>query len=44
MRGVNLWGFRHGLWRDSEGAYLINYDGSERPALTWLRSYVASKP
>ncbi|WP_338338319.1 endo-1,4-beta-xylanase [Xanthomonas citri pv. bilvae] len=44
VRGVNLWGFRHGLWRENEGAYLINYDGSERPALTWLRSYVASKP
>ncbi|OLH31462.1 endo-1,4-beta-xylanase [Xanthomonas oryzae] len=44
VRGVNLWGFRHGMWRDNEGAYLINYDGSERPALTWLRSYVASRP
>lgn len=44
VRGVNLWGFRHGLWRDDEGAYLINWNGSERPALTWLRSYVASRP
>ncbi len=44
VKGVTLWGFRPGLWRDQQGAYLINKDGSERPALTWLRSYVASKP
>jgi len=44
VRGVTLWGFRRGLWRDKEGAYLIRDDGSERPALAWLRGYVASKP
>jgi hypothetical protein len=27
-----------------EGADLIRDDGSERPALAWLRGYVASKP
>ena len=44
VRGVTLWGFRRGLWRDNEGAYLIRADGSERPALRWLRGYVSSKP
>ncbi|WP_454828057.1 endo-1,4-beta-xylanase [Pseudoxanthomonas wuyuanensis] len=40
VRGITLWGFRPGLWREEEGAYLIREDGSERPALTWLRGYV----
>ncbi|MCE4516895.1 endo-1,4-beta-xylanase [Xanthomonas hortorum] len=42
VRGITLWGFRPGQWRDKEAAYLIRADGSERPALTWLRSYVAA--
>ena len=42
VRGITLWGFRRGLWRDKEGAYLIRKDGSERPALEWLRGYVRS--
>ncbi|AVS82168.1 1,4-beta-xylanase [Paracidovorax avenae] len=44
VRGVTLWGFRPGLWRDAEGAYLVRENGMERPALTWLRNYVASRP
>ncbi|PPU74225.1 MULTISPECIES: endo-1,4-beta-xylanase [Xanthomonas] len=44
VRGITLWGFRPGLWRDKEAAYLLRGDGSERPALTWLRDYVASHP
>lgn len=40
IRGITLWGFRPGLWRDQERAYLVRSDGSERPALTWLRGYV----
>ncbi|MBB4129960.1 endo-1,4-beta-xylanase [Xanthomonas sp. 3075] len=42
VHGITLWGFRPGLWRDKEAAYLIRTDGSERPALTWLRQYVAA--
>ncbi|RDI98908.1 1,4-beta-xylanase [Dyella solisilvae] len=42
VKGVTLWGFRRGLWRDKHGAYLVREDGSERPALTWLRQYVES--
>ena len=38
--GVTLWGYRPGLWRTNEAAYLINRAGSERPALTWLREYL----
>ncbi len=40
VRGMTLWGFRPGLWRTKEGAHLVREDGSERPALQWLRSYV----
>ncbi|MDQ2077178.1 endo-1,4-beta-xylanase [Marinimicrobium sp. ABcell2] len=38
VAGVTLWGFRPGLWRDS--ANLVRTDGSERPAMKWLRCYL----
>lgn len=38
--GVTLWGYRPGMWRTNEAAYLINRAGTERPALTWLREYL----
>lgn len=46
VKGITLWGYRPGLWRQKERAYLVRKDGSERPALTWLREYVrgAGKP
>ncbi len=44
VHGLTLWGFRPGLWRDKEAAYLIRADGTERPALAWLRDYVAAHP
>lgn len=44
VRGVTLWGFRPGLWREREGAFLVRADGSERPAMTWLRDYVRKTP
>jgi len=40
VAGITLWGFRPGLWRGSYGANLVRKDGSERPALAWLRGYV----
>ncbi len=36
--GVTLWGYRPGLWRPT--ANLVNADGSERPAMAWLREYL----
>ncbi|MBJ6145063.1 endo-1,4-beta-xylanase [Hymenobacter sp. BT559] len=42
VRGITMWGYRPGHWRTNQGAYIANADNSERPALTWLRSYVAS--
>jgi len=40
---VTLWGFRPGLWRSEQGANLVRDDGSERPALQWLRRYLHGK-
>jgi endo-1,4-beta-xylanase len=40
VRGITLWGFRPPLWRNAQGAYLVRQDGTERPALLWLREYV----
>ncbi len=40
VAGVTLWGYRYGVWRNDQGAYLINEDGTERPAMTWLKAYV----
>ena len=40
VAGVTLWGYRPGLWRQQEQAFLIDAEGRERPALTWLRGYL----
>jgi endo-1,4-beta-xylanase len=40
VRGVTLWGYRPGMWRTAQGAYLALENGAERPALVWLRGYV----
>ena len=42
VEGITLWGWRPGLWRNDQGAYIINSDGTERPALEWLRTYLDS--
>ena len=39
VKGVTLWGYKEGqIWRNQ--AYLVRSDGSERPALQWLRDYL----
>lgn len=40
VKGITLWGFRYGLWRNDQGAFLINSAGKERPAMRWLKAYV----
>ncbi len=41
VRGITLWGYVQGLtWKTN--AYLVRTDGSERPALQWLRRYLAT--
>jgi endo-1,4-beta-xylanase len=41
VKGITLWGYLQGnIWR--QDGYLIRSNGTERPALTWLRIYVAT--
>jgi endo-1,4-beta-xylanase len=42
IKGVTLWGFRPGHWRTAQGAYIVNADNTERPAMMWLRTYIQS--
>jgi endo-1,4-beta-xylanase len=41
VKGVTLWGYIYGTtWREKTG--LLYDNGSERPALTWLKDYVSN--
>lgn len=41
--GITYWGYVVGsTWKNGTG--LLNTNGTERPALTWLKSYVKSNP
>lgn len=42
VEGITFWGWRPGLWRHSQEAYLVRPNGEERPALVWLRGYLQS--
>lgn len=43
VHGITLWGYKEGeIWRSD--AYLVRQNGTERPALTWLKSYMNSAP
>jgi endo-1,4-beta-xylanase len=42
VKGITLWGWRPGLPRDAQGAFIINQAGIERSALVWLREYLDS--
>ena len=40
VKGITLWGYNYGdTWKPN--AYLVRMDGTERPALQWLRTYLA---
>lgn len=40
VKGITMWGFRPGMWRTDQGAYLVTPAGQDRPALTWMKAYV----
>jgi Glycosyl hydrolase family 10 len=43
VKGITLWGYIVGqTWANGTG--IVNSDGSERPAMTWLKSFVAGTP
>lgn len=43
VAGITLWGYVEGqTWKTNTG--LLNSNGTDRPAMTWLRSYMAARP
>ncbi len=43
VRGITFWGYKQGaIWRTN--GYLLRTDGSERPAMTWMKNYIAANP
>ncbi len=40
VEGITLWGWRDGHWRSEQEAFIMRPNEEERPALTWLRTYV----
>ena len=40
VEGVTFWGWRPGLWRTDQEAYLVRSNGEPRPALLWLERYL----
>lgn len=43
VQGITLWGYKEGeIWRSD--AYLVRQNGTERPALTWLKTYMNTAP
>jgi len=40
IKGITMWGYLPGHWREAQGAHLALADGTEKPALVWLRSYI----
>jgi endo-1,4-beta-xylanase len=41
VKGITLWGYIQGqIWQTA--AYLVRSDGTERPALQWLRQYLTT--
>jgi endo-1,4-beta-xylanase len=41
VKGITLWGYMQGdMWQTN--GYLVRANGTERPALQWLRKYLAS--
>ncbi len=40
IKGITLWGYKPGMWRTEQKAYLINTLGEERLAMKWLRAYI----
>lgn len=43
VEGITLWGWKPGMWRTDQQAYLVGPDGAERPALVWLREHLSAQ-
>lgn len=43
VKGITFWGYHEDdVWNAHPNTYLITSRGQERPALTWLRNYIAT--
>ncbi|MBN1153838.1 endo-1,4-beta-xylanase [candidate division KSB1 bacterium] len=43
VKGITFWGYiETDVWHSHPNTYLIRSDGSERPALQWMRTYINS--
>lgn len=43
VAGITLWGYAQGsMWQAN--AHLLNSDGTERPAMEWLKTYLSGRP
>jgi endo-1,4-beta-xylanase len=41
VHGITLWGYKQGeIWRTN--AYLLRSNGTERPAMTWIKDYITT--
>ncbi|MDN4504302.1 endo-1,4-beta-xylanase [Alteromonadaceae bacterium BrNp21-10] len=40
IKGITMWGYLPGHWRENQGAHLAFENGAEKPALVWLKGYV----
>lgn len=41
VKGITLWGWRNGMWRSGQGAYLLYKDTENpKPAMIWLENYI----
>jgi len=45
VKGMTLWGYiQSDVWNAHPNTYLLRTDGSERPALQWVRNYIKKGP
>lgn len=43
VKGITFWGYiQNDVWTSHPNTYLLRSDGTERPALQWLRTYILS--
>lgn len=40
IKGITMWGYLPGHWRENQGAHIALENGEEKPALVWLQGYV----
>ncbi|MFC1551173.1 endo-1,4-beta-xylanase [Candidatus Latescibacterota bacterium] len=38
--GMTFWGWRPGQWRTRQGANIVLQDGTEKPAMVWMKEYL----